>query len=117
MLKAEQHAEDPNMNMMLRSGATMGDYKGKQPAEDAWVRKAPTKQPEFDLECAKETSMEAKKNFIEASTLGSMDQTKSERDTSMLTTFLETCMKLLGDTRAVNGLQELITRGIGSDEP
>lgn len=36
-----------------------------------------------------------KKNFAEASTLGSTDQIGSELDTSMLTTFLEACMKLL----------------------
>ena len=35
----------------------------------------------------------------------------------MLTTFLETCMKLLRDTKVVNGLQELITSCEGSDEP
>jgi len=37
-------------------------------------------------------------------------------DPSMLTTFLETCMKLLRDNRAVKGLQELITRCAGSGE-
>lgn len=30
-----------------------------------------TKEPEFDLERTKETFMEAKKSFVEASTLGS----------------------------------------------
>jgi len=38
-------------------------------------------------------------------------------DPSMLTTFLETCMKLLWDNKAVKGLQELITRCAGSGEP
>ena len=37
-------------------------------------------------------------------------------DPSMLTTFLETCMKLLCETKAVKGLQELITRCVGSQE-
>lgn len=37
-------------------------------------------------------------------------------DPSMLTTFLETCMKLLRDNKAVKGLQELITRCTGSSE-
>ena len=31
-------------------------------------------------------------------------------DPSMLTTFLETCMKLLRDNKALKGLQELITK-------
>ena len=69
-----------------------------------WVCKAPTKEPEFDLERAKETFMEAKKSFTEASTSGSEDQLELEMDPSMLTTFLETCMKLLCDSKAVKGL-------------
>lgn len=83
---------------------------------DTWVRKAPSKQPEFDLERANVTFMEAKKNFAEASTLDNKDQFRPEKDTSMLTTFLETCMKLLRDAKAVKGLQELITRCVGADE-
>ncbi len=37
-------------------------------------------------------------------------------DPSMLITFLETCMKLLRNNKAVKGLQELITRCAGSGE-
>ena len=69
-----------------------------------WVLKAPTKEPEFDLERVKETFMEAKKSFMEASTLGSKDQLEPEMDPSMLTTFLETCMKMLCDSKALKGL-------------
>jgi len=57
--------------------------------------RAPTKEPKFDLERAKETFMEAKKSFTEASTLGSKDKLEPKMDPLMLTTFLETCMKLL----------------------
>jgi len=64
----------------------------------------------------KETFMEAKKSFKEASTLGSKDQIEPGMDPSMLTTFLETCMKLLRDNKAVKGLQELITRCTRSGE-
>ena len=60
----------------------------------AWVRKAPTKEPEFDLERMKGTFMEAKKSFMEASTSGSKDQREPRMDPSMLTTFMETSMKL-----------------------
>ena len=102
---------------MLRSGVTTREDKGKQLEEDTWVRKAPTKEPEFDLEHAKETFMEAKKIFAEASTSGSKDQPEPGMDPSMLTTFLETCMKLLRDNKAVKGLQELITRCTWSGEP
>ena len=96
---------------------TTRDDKGKQQEESMWVCKAPTKEPKFDLECAKETFMEAKKSFMEASTSGSKDQPEPRMDPSMLTTFLETCMKLLHDNKAVKGLQELITRCAGSGEP
>ena len=61
--------------------------------------------------------MEVNKSFREASTASSKDQPKSRMDPSMLTTFLETCMKLMHDNRAVKGLQELITRCTGSGEP
>jgi len=48
--------------------------------------------------------MEAKKRFVEASTSGNKDKLELEKDPSMLTTFLETCMKLLRDSKAVKGL-------------
>ena len=52
--------------------------------------------------------MEVKKSFVEASTLGSQDKLVEELGPSMITTFLETCMKLLHDSKAMKGLQELI---------
>lgn len=63
--------------------------------------------------------MEATKSFVEASTLGSKDKLEPEMDRSMLTTFFETCTKLLRDSKAMKGLQELITRCVGtrSGEP
>lgn len=57
--------------------------------------------------------MEAKKNFIEAFTSESKDQLGLDKDSSMLTTLLETCLKLLRDANAVKGLQELITICLG----
>lgn len=103
--------------MMLTSILKIGEDKGKQPEESMWVRKAPAKEPEFDLEHTKEAFMEAKKIFVEASTLGTKDQQETGMDPSMLTTFLDTCMKLLRDIKAVKGLQELITRCAGAGEP
>lgn len=117
MMRSELCEEDPNVNMMLRSGVTTREDKGKQPEEYTWVRKAPTKEPEFDLERARETFMEAKKSFKEAATSGSKDQPEPGMEPSMLTTFLETCMKLLQDNRVVKGLQELIIQCAGSREP
>ena len=116
MMRFKPRKEDPNVNMMLRSGITTCNDKGKQLEESAWVHEAPTKEPKFDLECTKETFMEAKKSFTETSTSGNKDQLEPGMDPSMLTTFLETCMKLLRDNKAENGLHELITRCVGSGE-
>ena len=81
-----------------------------------WVHKAPTKELEFDLEHAKETFVEAKKSFTEASTSSSKDQLEPGMDPSMLTTFLETCMKFLCDNKAVKGLQELSLAAWGQEK-
>jgi len=45
--------------------------------------------------------MEAKKSFMEAKTSSSKDQLEPGMDPSILTTFLETCMKLLHDIKAI----------------
>ena len=91
MMRSESHEEDPNVNIVLRSGTTIGDDKGKQPEESTCVRKAPTKEPKFGLNRAKETFMEAKKSFTEVSTSGSRDLPEMDLDPSLLTTFLDTC--------------------------
>ena len=57
MMRSELCKEDRNVNMMLRSGMATRDDKGKQSKESAWVRKAPTKEIEIDLESVKETFM------------------------------------------------------------
>jgi len=56
--------------------------------------------------------MEVKKSFVE-STSGSHDKPVEEMDPSMLATFLETCMKLLHDSKVVKGLKELINKCVG----
>jgi len=61
--------------------------------------------------------MEAKKSFTKASTSSSKDKLESEMDPSLLTTFLEMCIKLLHDIKAVQGLQERITRCASPGEP
>ena len=48
--------------------------------------------------------MEAKKSSVEVSSSGSKDQPQMGLDPSMLTTFLETCMKLLRNNKVVKGL-------------
>lgn len=68
MMRSEPCEEDPNVNIVLRSGIVIGDYKAKQLEDCTWVHKTPTKEAEFKLECAREAFMESKKSFIEAST-------------------------------------------------
>lgn len=113
-MRDESREEDPNVNIVLRSGMEIGEDKGKWYEEGEWGHKALEKEVGFDLECAKETFMESNKSFVEASTSGSQDKQSEEMDPSMLTTFLETCMKLLCDSKAVKELQELINKCAGN---
>jgi len=71
MIRAKPCEEDQSVNIVLRSGMMTSTDKGKQPKEEGWVCKAPKKEADFDLDQAKETFMEAKKSFAEASLLGS----------------------------------------------
>ena len=92
-----------------------GEDRGKKPEEGEWVYKAPEKETGFDLECAKEMFMEAKKSFFEAYTSGSQEKPAEEMDPSMITMFFETRIKLLHDSKVVKGLQELINRCVGKE--
>lgn len=55
------------MSIVLQRGMMTGDDKGKQPEESEWNCKAPEKVVGYDLERVKETFMEAKKSFNDAS--------------------------------------------------
>lgn len=90
MMRSKPCNEDPKVNMVLRRGATIGEDKGNLTKEDAWV--------------GRETYLKSRESFTEVSTLGNRDWPKLDRDPSMLTTFLETCIELLRDNRAVKGL-------------
>ena len=109
-MRTKPREEYQSVNIVLRSGIPTGDDKGKQPKESEWVWKAPENKVGFDLERMKETFMEVKKSFTKASNLGSQDKLFEEMDPSMLTTFLETCIKLLCDRKAMKSLQELINK-------
>lgn len=74
MMRVEPHKEDQRINIVLRSDMTTSADKGKQPKEDGWVHKANEKEVDFDLNHTKENFMEAKENFIEASTVGSHEK-------------------------------------------
>jgi len=75
-----------------------------------------TKKLDFELELGMETLKEAQRIFTEASTLDRVDQMGPRVDPSIITTFLETCMKLLHDSKVIQGLQELIMRCAGLGE-
>jgi len=110
MMRVEPCEEDPKISIVLGTGATTGEDKGKQPEEGEWVRKSPEKETGFDLEHAKETFMEVKKSFAKAFTSRSQEKPAKEMDPSMITMFLETCVKLLRNSKVVKGLKELINR-------
>lgn len=71
MVRDEPREEDPTVNIVLRSEMTTSEDKGKKLEESEWACKGLEKEVSFDLECAKETLMEVKKSFAEASTSGS----------------------------------------------
>ena len=56
-----------------------------------------------------------KKRFVEAYTSRSQEKANEEMDPSMVTTFLETCMMLMRDSKPVKGLHELINRCFGKE--
>lgn len=103
-MRAKPRKEDPKVNIVLWSRMKTSEDNGKQREESEWVRKALEKEFTFDLKCTREKFMEAKKIFAEAFTSGSQDKPVEEMDPSMLTTFLETCMKLLHNSKVVKGL-------------
>ena len=83
----------------------------------AWVRKTPEKFPTFDVGREKETFMEAKKYFADLSTSvapaqqhqhQSQSQEASMDKVSTLSSFLQSCMKLLRNQNALNELQKVI---------
>ena len=90
--------------------------KEKQPAE-AWVWKAPEKIPAFDIEREKETFMEAKRDFAAPSTSVAHAQQHQQQSqlqealtdkVSTLSSFLQSCLKLLRNQNALSELQKVI---------
>jgi len=101
MKQSEMREEDARINLMCRSDTIIGEDKG------SWT----------DTQIREEMGLKGRESFMEVSTLGSRDQHGPEIGPSMLTTFLETYMSLLHDSKAVKGLQELMNRCTGLGEP
>lgn len=103
-MKDEPRTEGPNINMMLRSDLATKEDKGKNLEKDMWVCKAPRKATRIWFGAGKGNFLEAKKNFAKALTSSSEEQPDLKQDNALVTTFLETYMKLLWDANMVNGL-------------
>ena len=108
-MRRSEPEEDHNINIITHSGMAIGEDKGKQPKIEGWVCKAAEKEVGFDLNLSKETFMEAKNKFSEASTSRSQEKPVGNSevkdvDPSLLATFVKTSMKLLRDQKAVEGL-------------
>lgn len=109
MMRVEPREECQSINIVMHSGMDTGEDKGKQPETEGWVHHDAEKEVGFDLNRAKETFMEAKKKFVEASTSRSEEKPVGNSevqnvDPSLLATFLKTCMKLLRDHKEVEGI-------------
>ena len=106
-----------SINVVTRSGATTQvQNKEKQP-DEAWVRKTPEKILAFDVGREKGTFMEAKKDFADSRTSVAptkqhqqhlQSQEASPDQVSTLSSFLQSCMKLLRNQNALNELQKFI---------
>ena len=106
-----------NINVVTRSGATTHPQDTETQPADARVRKAPVKIPAFDITRERETFMEVKKDFAGPSTsvapaqpqqLSSRPQEAPRDNVSTLSSFLQSCLKLLRDQDALTKLQEVI---------
>ena len=95
---------------------TQVQNKKKQP-DEAWVCKTPEKILAFDVGREKETFIEAKKDFVDPSTSGApaqqhqqqlQSQEASPDQVSTMSSFLQSCIKLLRNQNALKELQKVI---------
>lgn len=92
MMRSEPCDDEHVVNMVMRSSIAIREVNGK-------------------------TNMEARERFMGVSTRGSTDRPKLDREPSMLTTLLETCIKLLHDNKVVRGLEGVINKCMRWGEP
>ena len=95
----------------------MIEVQNKEKQPDEAVRKAPEKIPAFHVEREKETFMEAKRDFTDPNTSvvptqqpqqQSQSQEASTDKVSTLSSFLQSCMKLLQNQNALKELQKVL---------
>ena len=98
------------INVVARSGLTTHIQETPNRPVEALVRKAPEKIPAFDIIREKETFMAAKKYFAGPSPPSAPAQPQSPPcdasldKVSILSTFLQSCLKLLRNQAALNEL-------------
>ena len=106
------------INVVTRSGATTHIQNMEKRLGEPCVCKAPEKILAFDIEREKETFMEAKKDFADPSTPVAparpppplaQPQGSSMDKVSTLSSFLQSCLKLLRNQNALNELQKVIS--------
>ena len=105
----------PAINVVTRSGATTQVQNIEKRPDEARVCKTPEKIPAFDVNREKETFMEARKDFAGPPVAVSQQlhqpsqlQEASPDQVSALTSFLQSCMKLLRNKTALNELQKVL---------
>ncbi len=107
----------PALNVVTRSGVTTQVQNKRKQIEEPWVRKTLEKILAFDVRREKDTFMQARKDFAHPNM--SVGVTQQERQqlqfqeassdkVSTLTSFLQSCMKLLRNQNAVVELQKVI---------
>ena len=116
MLSIEQRPA-PAINVVTISGATTHIQPAETQPDEACVRQAPMKVPSFVIEREKETFMETKQDFGESTTVvapaqphqqQSQLQEASTNKVSTLSSFLQSCLKLLRNQNALSELQKVI---------
>ena len=107
----------PAINIVTRSGATTHIQTKEEQPDEAWVRTALVKVPAFDIEQEKETFRESKKDFMDSSTSVVPAQPHQQQSppheastdkVSTLSSFLQSCLKLLRNQNALSELQKFI---------
>lgn len=122
MMAIEPREHEPCINIITRRGAATRDDKGKKKVEETWVGKTVEKLLGFNIQKKKDTFLGAKQSFMDVGTSTSSAQLNlvpkkdcekvstpmQEIDPSILNSFLQTCMNILRNQKAFEGLQELI---------
>ena len=102
------------INVVTRSGLTTHVQNRPNRTAEFLVRKAPEKTPAFDITREKETFIEAKKDLADPSPPSAPTQPQSPPrgvsldKVSILSTFLQSCLKLLRNQDALTELQKVI---------